>query len=294
MKIALDWTPNPVHCGTFTALAKGWFDKAGIDLQLHSPASDQHAVSPAEQLRLGLTHLAIVPPEEIIKDQLENKNQLVPLRALLQYNVTSIAVAANSGITRPAMLDGKKYALLNLPWEKEIITTMVKNDGGKGDIEWVSVPKLEMYELFFAGHIDFAWIFDAIEGTEAKNKGLNLIHFKLEDYGIPYGCTTVLAASANAYELNKEEITLTLSIMEAGYSLANIESETAAKAIFNHPLNTYYKDYDLLLQCQKAITPYLAANGDWGYYDTARMQNFKQWILKNCIGKDIDINNLVR
>ena len=283
MKIALDWTPNPVHCGTFTALSKGWFAKEGIDLQLHSPASDQYSITPAEQLRLGVAHLSIVPPEEIIKDQLGNKNQLVPLRAILQHNPTSIAVAANSGITRPAHLDGKKYALLNLPWEKEIITAMVKNDGGQGEIEWVEAPKLEIYELFFAGHIDFAWIFNPIEGIEAQLQGMQLRSFKLEDYGIPYGCTTILAASVNAYELNKEEIDLTLSIIEAGYSLAHIDAELAAKAIFNHPLNTYYKDYSLLHQCQKAITPYLADKGDWGYYNVAKMENFKKWIQRNCI-----------
>lgn len=291
MKIALDWTPNSVHCGIFTALSKDWFKKAEIDLELLSPAADKYAITPAEKLRTGMVHLAIVPPEEIIVDEISGSNKLIPLRALLQFNATAMAVLSSSNITRPAMLDGKKYALLDLPWEKEIITAMVQHDGGKGDIQWVRAPKLETYDMLYEGIADCAWVFEPIEGTEAAYKNIHFRTFKLEDYGIPYGPTTILAASANAFDLNKEEIELVLSVIEAGYSLAHFEPEVAARAIFNHPLNTYYQSWELLLECQKAVTPYLNDRGEWGKYDRQKNQNYKNWIVENCINKNLNISS---
>lgn len=36
------------------------------------------------------------------------------------------------------------------------------------------------------------------EGVEARRKGIELNEFKLEDYGIPYGYTPVLAAEMDS------------------------------------------------------------------------------------------------
>jgi NitT/TauT family transport system substrate-binding protein len=282
MKLALDWIPNPTHCGIFTALRNCWASKVGIHFELLSPHNDDYQVTPADKLRKGLTHLAIIPPEELILDQLSGKNQFVPLRAILQYNVSSIATLRSSNISRPAMLDGKKYALLDIPYEKEIITQMVKADGGKGDIQWILAPKLQTYELLYNGVADAAWVFENIEGVEAMHKGTPFQFFKLEDYGVPYGPTTILAASSNAYELNQEEIHRTLSIIEAGYSLANIDPHLAIDSLYNHPLNVYYTNKQLLELCQKATKPYLMCKGEWGVFDEHKFQNYKSWVLEKC------------
>ncbi|TAH26866.1 MAG: hypothetical protein EAZ07_03040 [Cytophagales bacterium] len=287
MKIALDWTPNPTHCGIFTALSKSWFHKAGIDLRLISPQADNYTSTPSLRLKNGEAHLAIISPEELILDQLSGNNQFVPLRALLQQNVSSMAVLASSDIKRPAHLDGKKYALLGIPWEKEIITSMIKNDGGKGELEWVEAPKLDIYESLFEGKTDCAWIFKPIEGVEAKYKNLPLKTFNLEDYDVPYGPTTILASNKVTYDINKEEIEFTLSIIEAGYSLAHLEPSIAVDAIFNHPLNHYYKDYQLLNKCQIEILPYLNENGVWGRFNAQKMEHYKNWLSKHCINKEL-------
>jgi hypothetical protein len=48
MKIALDWTPNPMHTGLFGAKHKGW-----LDLECVSPSADGYAVMPTEKLLRG-------------------------------------------------------------------------------------------------------------------------------------------------------------------------------------------------------------------------------------------------
>ena len=34
VRLALDWTPNTNHTGFFVAKANGWYDDAGVDLQV--------------------------------------------------------------------------------------------------------------------------------------------------------------------------------------------------------------------------------------------------------------------
>jgi ABC-type nitrate/sulfonate/bicarbonate transport system substrate-binding protein len=280
IRLALDWTPNPIHCGIFVAVAKNLFIQSGIELEIISPSKDNYTLTPAEKLRQGLCDLAIIPPEEIIKDQLEGKNILKPLKAVLQSNGSAMAVLSSSNITRPAMLDGKRYALLEIPWEREVITAMVINDGGKGDIEFITAPKLETYDMLFDGKADCVWLFEPIEGTEASYSNIQLNTFKLEKYGVPYGPTTILTSTTEAFDRNSDEIIKTLDIIALGYEMAFLTPAIGTQAIYNHPLNTYYETYDLLHDCQKAVKPYLTENGKWGNLDLAKLDNYSNWIKK--------------
>ena len=39
VRLALDWTPNTNHTGFYVAAANGWYDEAGVDLQILPYAS---------------------------------------------------------------------------------------------------------------------------------------------------------------------------------------------------------------------------------------------------------------
>src|SRR5688572_22812062 len=41
--LVLDFTPNAVHVGIYTALARGAFDRAGVDLEVREPSSSSDA-----------------------------------------------------------------------------------------------------------------------------------------------------------------------------------------------------------------------------------------------------------
>src|SRR5512147_2287263 len=55
--LVLDFTPNAVHTGIYAARAEGFYDAAGVDLQIHQPGESTDA---PKLLAAGRTDFAIL------------------------------------------------------------------------------------------------------------------------------------------------------------------------------------------------------------------------------------------
>ena len=47
IELALDWTPNTNHTGIYIAQAEGYYEEAGVDVSVRSPAVDEYETTPA-------------------------------------------------------------------------------------------------------------------------------------------------------------------------------------------------------------------------------------------------------
>lgn len=62
---------------------------------------------------------------------------------------------------------------------------MIKNDGGDGEyIEDTSMGMLGIWKTLLAGKADATWVFMAWEGVMAKQGGVELNVFQLDDYKV--------------------------------------------------------------------------------------------------------------
>ena len=52
--LALDWTPNTNHTGIYVAQAGGYYDEAGLDVRVRSPAEDSYEQTPAKRAATGV------------------------------------------------------------------------------------------------------------------------------------------------------------------------------------------------------------------------------------------------
>ncbi|KAK4999235.1 hypothetical protein LTR66_001689 [Elasticomyces elasticus] len=197
VRLALDWTPNKAHgffatsanhTGFFIAKVLGHFAEEGLEVQISDPSTDAYSQTPAAKLAQGQVDYALAPSESVLAHRFATSP--APLRAVaavLTKDATAIATLASSGIGSPRELDGKRYASYDARFEDHIVRSMIRNDGGKGNIEIVSPPKLGIWETIIKREADATWIFENWEGLEASMKGIELKTFKMEDYGIPYG-----------------------------------------------------------------------------------------------------------
>ena len=203
-RIALDWTANTNHTPIYVALAKGYYAKAGLDVEIITPASDGYTTSPASRLARGEVDIALCPSESIISYRLDpHRTPLKAVAALLSKDASSVAVLASSGITRPKDLDGRSYASYNARFEDGTIRGLIRADGGKGDLKIVQQPRLDIWEYITQGSADATWIFTAWEGLLAKQAGKEVTTFSLTDHGIPYGYSPVLAANEDSFDAER-------------------------------------------------------------------------------------------
>ncbi len=285
IKLALDWTPNINHIGFFIAQQKGYYEEAGITLELLNPLVDDYRLTPGKKVMLGLADMAIAPFETIIS--LNNKPEpfdAIAIYAILQQDLSSIVTLKSSGITRPSQLDQHSYASYKARYEDAIVKEMVKNDGGQGDILCTYPAKLGIWNTLLLGEATATWIFDNWEGTEATFKGIALNHFRLADYGIPYGYSPIVLASRSQIQQKRDAYTAFIHATQKGYQFAT-ENPTESIAILSRYLTEEDRNSRSLEESLRLTAPHFGNETQVGYMDENRVTEFLQWLVQHHLEK---------
>ncbi len=271
MKIALDWTPNPMHTGLFVAKHKGW-----LDLECISPSADGYAVMPTEKLLRGEVDLCIGPPEGLIEHHCTARTpQLLAVAPILRENTSAFAAGPASGIRTVADWAGKRYAALELPFEKGLLTAVTEGSGENGP-EVFAPAKLDTWKMLLAGETDLTWIFLPIEGAEAAYEGIPLTVFRPEAFGIPYPPCPVIHTSRAFAQAEPGAVGHFLAGAARGYRFAADYPEEAARILARYleePIPFRKLDY-----IQRAVNPYYYLTGGPLTYPPAALAAYVEWL----------------
>ena len=102
VRLALDWVPNTNHTGIYVALANGWYDEAGVELQI----LPYGGISPEALVANGRAEVGVSSTESVL-DAAAAGEPVVSVAAMLATNTAALAVLGESGVTRPRDLDGR-------------------------------------------------------------------------------------------------------------------------------------------------------------------------------------------
>lgn len=294
MRIALDWTPNGNHVGIFVAIAKGWYEGAGLDIELLSPHQDKYSQTPASKVLSGVADVAIGPSETVIShhhacrpDGAEAVD-LIAVAALLQQDDSAIVTLKSSGIDSMKKLQNKRYASYGARYEGRIVKQMIQNDGGTGDYKEVTPEKLGLWNTVVNGTTDATWVFMSWEGEEAKMKGIDLNVFSLKDYGVHYGYPLVMFTKPDevlTQSESRENLATFLRETARGYEFAVSNKEEAATlmiAEWQRLFPEFPIDDELVRRSVAAASnTILDDQGKWGTITADRWDSFLVWLSQN-------------
>lgn len=286
--LALDWTPNTNHTGFYVALAEGYYADRGLDVTIHSPADDDYETTPAKRVATGEATLAIAPSESVISYQTHpDYPDLTAVAAVCQEDKSAIVTLGDSDIDRPADLDGATYASYDARFEDHIVRQLVRNDGGDGDIEIVTPPKLGIWNTLLDGDADATWVFMPWEGVLAARDGIDLTPFYLDDYDVPYGYTPLLLARPET--IDGDVLGDFLAATARGYRFAVDNPDRAAEILGETADGMDNDDPEFLRESQHELTDaYLTVDGQWGRMAHNRWDAFVDWLADNDILTTVD------
>ena len=251
VRFALDWTPNTNHTGVYVAEANGWYDQAGVDLQILPYASTTpEALIAAGQAECGISF------QDALTFAAAAGAPIVSVMAILQHTAQEIAVLASSNITRPKELDGRTYAGFGYPNEEPTLKSVIKADGGTGTFKTVTL-ETAAYDALYAKRADFVITFAAWEGIEAKERGIELRTFKFGDYGFPDFYQVVLACDSRWLASHRDLARAFIGATVRGFELAADAPEKAAALLVAQNPGVFDGNPALPLESQK----FLASGG---------------------------------
>ena len=116
LRVALDWTPNTNHVGLYVAEAEGFYDEAGLDVEI-LPYTDTSA---STLIANGVAQFGILSSLSLFTQGTAGAD-LKATYAVVQHETGRLVFdGRREDIQTPADLDGKIYAGFGSNWEEAL------------------------------------------------------------------------------------------------------------------------------------------------------------------------------
>ena len=196
VSFVLDWMPNTNHTGIYVAKEKGYFEEAGLDMEILLPGE----VSSGQLVATGKADFGINYQESLMMARSEGL-PLVSITAIMQHNTAGYASTEEKNITEPADLADKVYGANLSPLGEATMKTMMEGSGvGTDDIKSTNIGDTDFF-VAIQRDIDFSLVFQGWTGIEAEIRDIDLNMMYLKDYaeGLDY-YTPIIATSEKLME----------------------------------------------------------------------------------------------
>lgn len=222
--VVLDFYVNPDHAGIFTALDRGYFAEAGLDVETQVP-SDPSA--PIRQVASGRADLAISYEPEVLLAR-EQGLAVKAVAALVPQPLTSLISLPEAGIRVVTDLRGKTIANAGIPYQEDFLDAILSEDGlSLDDVEQVSVG-LGLLPAVLSGEADaMLGGFLNVEGVDLAERGRDPRVVPVDQLGIPTYDELVLVANTDRIAEDPESLRLFIGALERG-TIDAVEDPAAA------------------------------------------------------------------
>lgn len=209
--LVLDFTPNAVHAGIYSALARHYDVDQGVRLHVVVPSASTDSV---KLLEAGRADFAILDIHDLAIAR-ERGVPLVGIMAIVERPLA--AVITQPRIHDPKQLEGQLAGVTGLPSDTGVLNSVVSGAGGNParvrriTIGFNAVPAL------LAGRVAAATAFWNDEGVALRRARPGFHIFRVDSYGAPAYPELVLCATRARLRNSAALATAVVRALERGY-----------------------------------------------------------------------------
>jgi NitT/TauT family transport system substrate-binding protein/putative hydroxymethylpyrimidine transport system substrate-binding protein len=221
--LVLDFQPNAVHAGIYTALAAGEYDERGVDLTVREPSASTDA---PKLLAAGRAELAILDIHDLAIAR-ERGADLVGVAALVRRPLAAVIAGDRAEVRTPVDLRGASVGVTGLPSDDAVLDAVLESAGVAPDeVERVTIG-FDSIAALSSGRVAAATAFWNAEGVLLERLGVPTREFRVADYGAPPYPELVLATSPDTLDDDADLITAVLDATAAGHAGAVADPDAA-------------------------------------------------------------------
>lgn len=278
VSLTLDFYPNPDHAGIYMAQKLGYFEAAGLDVSIDSPADP---AAPLKLVAAGRSDLAISYEPEVALAH-EQGLGVVAIAAIVNRPLTSMIWLQKSGIKSVAGLKGKTVAYAGIPYQEAFLKTILARVKlTPADVKAVNVGFGLLPALVGGSAQAMLGGYSNVEGVDLRERGKQPVVTPVDKLGVPTYDELVLVANRKKLEGDPEKYRLFIAALERGTDAAVAQPKAATKAILeaNNGLEPKLTEAEMT-----ATLPLLGARVSgkpFGYMDPAEWEAFAGWMRDN-------------
>lgn len=280
--LILDFTPNAVHVGIYTALARHFDTANGLALHVEVPGASTDAIS---ELEAGRVNFAILDIHDLaIADQSDPTHPpIVGILPIVQRPLASILAAP--AIHSPRELAGHTVGVTGAASDLAVLHSAVAGSGGDpAKVKTIDIGFDAVADVL-SGRVAAATGFWNDEGVTLLRKRPGFHVFRVDDYGAPAYPELVVSTTAASLRRDPSRARALVRTLTAGYDAA-----LAHPAAGVHDLESAVGGLDPTLV--NAELPGLQAaftgpEGHFGALDFPRLRRWAAWEARFGIVKHV-------
>jgi len=182
LDLVLDYLPNADHAGIYTAIDRGEFAAAELDVRPQTPTDP---AAPLKLLAAGRADLAISYQPELLLARAKGA-KLVSIGALVQKPLTSIVSLGSKAIREPRDLQDKKVGTAGIPYQDAYLRTILERAGvAPARVKSINVG-FNLVPALLSKRVDAVLgMFWNVEGVELQRRKRNPQILRVEKIGVP-------------------------------------------------------------------------------------------------------------
>lgn len=270
--LLLDFTPNAVHAGIFSAVAHHYDRAEGARLNVRAPSASADAV---KLLVAGRADLAVLDIHDLALAR-EQGRDIVGVYALVQRPLA--AVIAGPSVDSPRELEGRGVGVTGVPSDDAVLRSVVSGAHGQAarvrrvTIGFNAVPSL------LAGQIAAATAFWNVEGVALHARRPGFHSFRVDDFGAPSYPELVLCATRRTLRQRAGLVRSAVRAIARGYRFTAHDPGGSIDDLLRAAPGL---DRRLTRRQLDAVRPaFRAPDGRYGELDPARLRAWAAWDLR--------------
>lgn len=283
LKLMLDWFPNVDHVPIYVAREQGYFQNAGLEVEILSPSDT------ADSLKLaaaGRVDVAVSYQPQMTIAAAEGL-RLKVLGRLVAHPLTTLLFLKTSDFASPQDLEGKTIGYTVPGLMDVLLEAFAKVNGIRRytpvNVGFAIVPSLT------SGKVDAVMgPFKTYETVTMAQKGIESGYFELEKWGIPAYDELIFVSGAFAASERKKALTAFRRAVARGIEYTRIRPDAALQDYFQAVPDA---DRETETQAFERTLPYFAPTQR---HDVNRWKVFAAFALEHgLIAKPVDVQALL-
>lgn len=225
--LLLDFTPNGVHAGIYSAVARGYDDAEGVNLRVRAPSSSTDAV---KLLLTGRTDFAVLDIHDLALARQQGRD-VVGVMSIAQRPLA--AVLAQPGTRSPRDLQGQRVGVTGLPSDEAVLRSIVAGAGGEPERVRTTTIGFNAVPALIGGRVAAATAFWDVEGVALERRRPGFRQFRVDAYGAPSYPELVLCVTRATLDDEPSMVRATVAALRRGYELTLDDPESSASDLLS-------------------------------------------------------------
>jgi putative hydroxymethylpyrimidine transport system substrate-binding protein len=270
--LVLDFTPNAIHAGIYSALARAFDHGEGIQLHVVAPSASTDSI---KALATGRANFAILDIHDLAIAR-ERHKDIVGIMAIVEHPLASVIAVPQ--IHNPRELEGQKVGITGVPSDTAVLHSIVAGAGGDpAKVKTVTIG-FNAVQALLSHRVAAATAFWNDEGVTIRQAHPGYHIFRVEQYGAPSYPELVLCATRSTI---REDPSLARGVVRAlvrGYGVTLTDPEGSAADLESKVPGLDPKLVAAQLNVEQDAL--MAPDGAFGDLDLKTLQAWAAWEAK--------------